>query len=320
MKSLPFVLLLFLLLTLLSVGIGVSDLELGTLFGSGEKSRSLQVLLVSRIPRTLAVLLAGASLAVAGLIMQMLARNRFVEPSTAGTAESAGLGVILIMLLAPHLPVFAKMLIAAGFALIGTFIFLSILNRLPLRSPLLVPLIGLVLSGIISSITVFLAYRFQLLQSLTAWSAGDFSSILRGRYELLWVSFALTIGAYFTADRLTVAGLGEAFTTNLGLNHRRIVAFGLILISLVTASVVVTVGIIPFIGLIVPNMVSMYLGDNARRSLPWVALIGALFVLFCDILGRVLLYPYEIPVGTIAGVLGCALFLILLLRKNARVG
>lgn len=114
--------------------------------------------------------------------------------------------------------------------------------------------------------------------------------------------------------------MGRAFTTNLGMNYRRAMSFGLIIVSMSTAVVVATVGTIPFLGLIVPNLVSMGVGDNARRAVPWVALGSAAFVLVCDLIGRTVRHPYEIPVGTIVGVVGSALFLYLLLRKGASDG
>jgi iron complex transport system permease protein len=307
------------LLGVASLFVGVSDVSLATLFSGADDGRALQVLLISRVPRTIALVLAGAGMAVAGTIMQMLARNRFVEPSTAGTVESATLGILVVMLFAPDLPVIAKAAVAAAFAMAGTAMFLAILRRIPLRSVLLVPLVGIMLGGVISAVSTFFAYRFDMLQSLGAWSNGDFSGVLRGRYELLWISFALTALAYLAAGRFTVAGMGDDFTTNVGLNYRRIVALGLAIVSMVTATVVVTVGMIPFLGLIIPNVVSMIVGDNLRRSLPWVAVLGAGFVLACDIVGRIVLYPYEIPIGTVVGVIGSIFFLYLLLRKNARV-
>jgi iron complex transport system permease protein len=185
---------------------------------------------------------------------------------------------------------------------------------------LLVPLVGIMLGGIISSITTFFAYRFELLQSLSNWQSGDFSTVLSGRYELLWIAAALTLVAWLAADRFTVAGMGEDFTTNLGLNHRNVMTLGLVIISLISATVVVTVGAIPFLGLIVPNLVSMMMGDNLRRSVPWIAVFGAGFVLACDIVGRLVRYPYEIPVGVVVGIVGAVLFLYLLLRREARLG
>jgi len=308
-----------LVLGIVSLFIGVSDVSLAAIL-NGTAGNDALVLLASRIPRTLAVILSGMAMAVAGMIIQMLARNRFVEPSTAGTVESAMLGMIVVTLLAPGASVVQRMLVAAAFALAGTALFLRILRAIPLRSPLLVPLVGLMLGGVIYAAATFLAYRYDLLQSLASWTIGDFSGVLRGRYELLWLTAALTAIAYLAADRFTVAGMGETFTANLGLNYRRVLSMGLTIVAMVTAIIVATVGVIPFLGLIVPNVVSLFAGDNIRRTIPWVAILGAGFVLACDIFGRVVRYPYEIPIGTTVGVLGAGLFLYLLLRGNARAG
>lgn len=312
--------LVVLVLTVVSVTVGAFDLSWRGLLAGGEERLNALVLLASRIPRTVAVLLVGMSMGVAGLLMQLLSRNRFVSPSTAGTVESASLGILVTMLLTPNAPVMVKMLIAAAFALGGTALLMLIIRRTPLRSPLVVPLIGLMLGGVIGAATTFIAYRYNLLQSLASWTTGDFSRVLRGRYELLWVSGALTAVAYLAADRFTVAGMGESFTKNLGIDYRKVMVLGLVIVSLVTAVNVVTVGAVPFIGLVVPNVVSLLVGDNVRRAIPWIAVFGAGFVLACDLLGRTLRYPYEVPVGTVIGVVGAALFLFLLFRRSSRVG
>lgn len=299
-------------LGLASLFIGVIDVSLTTLRSDSE---ALQVLLASRVPRTIALILAGSSMAVAGLIMQMMIRNRFVEPTNTGTVESASLGLLLATLFTPSMPIIGKMLVGAAFAVAGTALFLRLLRLVPLRDVLMAPLVGIMLSGVIAAVTTFIGYRFDLLQTLLAWTTGDFSGVLRGRYELLWVAFILAAAAYITADRFTVAGMGRDFTTNLGLNYRAVLAFGLTIVALVTSVVVVTVGMIPFLGLVVPNIVSLTIGDNMRRSVPWVAVLGALFVLVCDIIGRLVRAPYEIPIGTVVGVVGSAMFLYLILRR-----
>ena len=304
------------LLAVASLFVGVSDVSLGTLLSSSPEDRPVQVLLISRIPRTLAIILSGAAMAVAGLVMQMVVRNRFVEPSTAGTTEAASLGFLVATIFFPAWPLMGKMLIAAAFALAGTALFLRILRAVPLRDTLLVPLVGIMLGGIIGAVTTFFAYRFELLASLLAWNMGDFSGLLRGRYELLWIGLGCTILAYVAADRFTVAGMGKDFTTNLGLNYQRVMVLGLVIVSLVSAVVLVSVGSIPFLGLIIPNLVSLMVGDNMRRTVPWVAVMGAGFVLACDILGRILRAPYEIPISVVVGVIGSAIFLYLLLRTR----
>lgn len=319
MKQLILAALAVVVLAVVSLFIGISDVTPQSLFANTEDGRALQVLVSSRIPRTLAIILSGTSMAIVGMIMQILARNRFVEPSTAGTVESASLGLLVVTVFAPGMPLMGKMVVAGLFALAGTALFLRILRQIPLHSVLIVPLVGLMLGGVISAVTTFFAYRLELLQSLNAWITGSFAGILRGRYELLWLSLILAIIAYIAADQFTVAGMGQDFTTNLGMNYRRVMTLGLVIVSMVTAVVIVTVGMIPFLGLIVPNIVRLIIGDNVRRSIPWIALFGAGFVLICDIIGRVINYPYEIPIGVVVGVIGSILFLFLLLRRNAHV-
>lgn len=307
-------------LAMASLAVGVSDVSWNTLWSRSEDDLVAQVLMYSRVPRTLALVLAGSAMAVAGLLMQMLARNHFVEPSTVGTVESATLGMLVCILWAPDWPVMAKMGVAALFALAGTGLFIAALSRIRLRTAWIVPLVGLILAGVIEAGTTFLAYQHDMIQSLRAWSNGDFSAVVEGRYEMLYLSLAVTVVACLAADRFTVAGLGESFATNLGLNYKALVWQGLIVVALVTACIVVTVGSIPFVGLIVPNVVRLLVGDNVRRSVLWVAAAGAGLTLACDLLGRLVIAPYEIPVGTVMGVVGSALFLAILLHQRKREG
>lgn len=307
-------------LAVASLFVGVGPVSPAALLSGDDQARAVQLLLVSRIPRTLAVLFCGLSLGIAAVLMQLLFRNRFVDPTTAGTAESATFGLLLVALLAPGLPILAKMAVAAAVALAGTFLFLRIVDRIAWRTTIVVPLAGFMLGGVIHAVTVFLAYRYDLLQSLAAWTNGDFSGVLRGRYELLWANVALAALAYAAADRFTVAGLGESMSANLGLGYRATVTLGLVIVALITATCMVTAGTVPFLGLIVANVVSLVMGDNLRRTLPWIALTGAGFLLACDLVGRLIRFPYEIPVGTVAGVVGSAVFLHLLLGRRLRLG
>lgn len=297
-----------------SMFVGVSDVSLPALL-AGDPA-AVEIFWISRVPRTLAVVLAGMAVAVAGLIMQLMARNRFVEPSTVGTVESATLGILVVTVFIPTAPILLRMGVASVFAILGTALFLTILRRLPARNTLLIPLVGIMLGGVIAAITTFFAYRYDLLQTLSNWMIGDFSGVLRGRYELLWIVAVLILVGLLAADRFTVAGMGEDFTTNLGLNYARTMRLGLVIVSLISAVVVTTVGAVPFLGLVVPNIVSLLFGDNLRRAVPWTALFGAGFVLICDVIGRTIRYPYEVPVGMVMAVVGAILFLILILRKR----
>jgi len=298
-----------------SLFVGVSDLSPADLLSLSDLQA--QILFASRIPRLASIVIAGMSLSIVGMIMQQLTRNRFVSPTTAGTDEAARLGVLVALMLFPAAPSLGKMAIAFAFALAGTYAFVYLLDRLKYKDAVLVPLVGLMFGGILGSVTTFFAYKYNLIQNIAAWLQGDFSLMMRGRYELLYVSVPALIVAYIYANRFTVAGMGESFAANLGLHYKRVVGLGLIVVALVSASVLLTVGMIPFLGLIVPNLAAMVRGDNLRKNLPFTALLGAVFVLACDLLGRLIIYPYEIPIGLTVGVVGSAVFLFLLFRGRA---
>lgn len=300
-----------------SLSIGVAEFSWAKLF-SGSLNDSTQVMITSRLPRTFAIVLTGASMGVAGMMMQILLKNRFVEPSMVGASQSATLGLLLMALLLPAAPLLAKMSVAAVAALLGMLLFMTLVRRLPPTAQLLVPLVGIIYGGVIEAVYTFIAYEADMMQLISFWQGGDFSGVLLGRYELLWLTGILAVAAYAIADQLTIVGLGESAAVNLGINPRAVLWAGLVMVALITSLVLVTVGNIPFIGLVVPNIVSLLLGDKLRAGLPAVALLGAALVLLCDIVGRVIVFPFEIPVSTVFGVLGTVLFLGLLMRQPAR--
>ena len=271
---------------------------------------------ITRIPRTIALVLAGAAMAMSGLVMQLLTQNRFVEPTTAGTTEWAGLGLILMQIFAPHAGLVPRMIGAIVAAFVGTMIFFLFLRRVSLSSSLIVPIVGIMLGAVVGSITTYLALATDMLQSLGVWFAGSFTSILRGQYEVLWIVALVAIAIFVVADRFTVAGLGEDVATNVGLNYNRLIFLGTGLIAIATGVVTVVVGNLPFVGLIVPNIVSMFRGDDLRSNLPWVCLLGIAIVTVCDLIGRTIIEPFEVPVSLILGVVGAAVFIALLLRSR----
>ena len=300
---------LLVVLSVASLFVGVIDLSWAALWSD---PAALELLVVSRAPRTIAVVISGGALAVSGAIMQMLVRNRFVEPMTAGTGQGAALGILLVTLFAPGASIFVKMVLASLTALSAGAGFLAIVQRLPPTQPLLVALVGLIYGGILGAAVTFIAYQADLLQYVEIWMNGEFSGVLQGRYELLWLVALVAALTYLAADQFAIIGMGRTASINLGLNYGQTMVLGLLAISIVTALTVVTVGLIPFVGLVVPNIVARLAGDNLRRSLPLTAMTGAGLVLLCDILGRLIRYPYEIPVGTVFGVVGALLFLWLL--------
>ena len=257
-------------------------------------------------------------MSVAGLIMQMLTQNRFVEPTTTGTNEWAALGLLITVMIAPGASLMVKMVAASVAAFVGTMIFLAILRRVALRSSLIVPLIGIMLGAVVSAFTTYLAVSNNLLQMLGTWFMGSFTGVVRGRYEILWLMAVVVILAYFAADRFTVAGLGKDVATSVGINYNLIMFFGTALVAVATGVTTAVVGILPFLGLVVPNVVSLIRGDNLRSDLPWVCIGGVALTVACDIVGRVVRMPFEVPVSMILGLLGAAIFLSLLLRQWRR--
>lgn len=306
--------LLLFVLIVISISVGVADFSWAKLFDDTDSSS--QLFLVSRLPRTLALILTGASMAIAGMMMQVVLKNRFVEPSMVGATQSAVLGILLTSLYMPTLPLLGKMSVATVMAFGGMMIFMQIIKRLPPTDFLIIPLVGIVFGGIIDSFTLFLAYQTETVQMLSVWRFGDFSSVLAGRYETLWLVGILSAIAYIMADRLTIIGLGDGIAKNLGVNKDAVMWLAIGMVAMISAVVVVTVGAISFVGLVVPNIVSRLVGDRLRVSLPAVALLGASCVLLCDIIGRVIRYPFEIPVYVVFGVLGSALFLWLLSKSK----
>ncbi|WP_025217338.1 ABC transporter permease [Mannheimia varigena] len=306
--------LLFLLLLIpISMSVGVADFSWREIFSSSEQS---QIFFISRLPRTLAVLLVGATLAIAGMVLQIVLKNRFIEPSMIGTSQSAAIGILITSLFFPASALLLKMSIATLCALIGMGIFMLLIRKLPPYQQLMLPLVGIVFGNVIEAISTYIAYETDSLQVLSVWFSGDFSGILAGRYELLWLTAILAVVVYIMADKLTIAGLGENISTNLGINYKQMTWLALVVVALITSIVVVTVGQIPFIGLVVPNIVSRIAGDRLRKNLPTVAVLGANLVLACDILGRVINAPYEIPISTVFGIVGTIIFLYLLLKEK----
>ena len=297
-------------LLVLSLLTGVYDI-----FGAEDGG---EMFAITRVPRTIALVLAGAAMAMSGLVMQLLTQNRFVEPTTTGTTEWAGLGLLAVTILVPGASIASRMVGAVVAAFVGTMFFFLFLRRVSLRSSLIVPIVGIMLGAVVGSVSTFIALQTDMLQNLGIWFAGSFTSVLRGHYEPLWIVAVVVVVVFVAADRFTVAGLGEEIATNVGLNYNRVVLLGTGLIAIASGVVTVVVGNLPFLGLIVPNVVSMLRGDDLRSNLPWVCLLGVAVVAACDLVGRTVIAPFEVPVSLVLGVVGAAVFVLLILRQRRR--
>lgn len=307
---------IFILLTLsiISIQIGVKDFSiLGALCNN---PTDVFLITISRLPRLLAIIITGASLSICGLLMQTITNNKFVSPSTVGTMEWCKLGILISILFFGKEHKLVKILVAFIIALLGNFLFMSILKTIKLKNSLIVPLIGIMLGSVVSSITSFIAYKYEIIQNISSWLQGNFSTVIKGNYEILYIGIPMLALTYIFSNKFTIASMGEDFAINLGLNYKNIVSIGLVIISFVSSLVVVTIGSISFVGLIIPNIVSMTKGDSIKTTVLDIALLGAIFILFCDILGRIIIYPYEINVSTIISVVGSIIFLFILFKKQ----
>ena len=308
---------LVLVLVVASLAVGGYDISLSDLWTAGSAQ---EMFLISRVPRTVALVLAAAAMGVSGTVMQMITRNRFVEPTTTGSAQWSALGILLMLLVWPQAPVLVKMTVASAFAFAGTMVFLALLRRVALRSSVVVPLVGMMLGSLVGAVTLLLATRAELQQSLAAWRSGGFNSITAGHYEPLYAAGAVVLLVFCCAQWFTVAGLGPDVARNLGLDHDRVVLLGSAAVALATGVTGVVVGFLPFVGLVVPNLVSVLRGDDVRANLPVVVLVSAALVIGCDLIGRTVVFPLEIPVSVVLGVVGALGFvgLVLVRRRSLR--
>ncbi len=306
--------LVLIVLSVASVFIGVADLSLTAIF-SGD-IEALELLAVSRLPRLLAILLSGAGLSIAGLIMQQISQNRFAAPSTSGTIECAMLGYVLSLVIFGHGD---NLLLIFGMSIVGTLIFIQFIHRIQFKNAIFVPLVGIIFGNVVSSAATFIAYKYDAVQNLSAWTVANFASILQGNYELLYIAVPISIISYWYATRLSAVGMGKDFATNIGLNYKQILFIGIMLVSVMSATVVMIVGQLPFLGLIVPNLVAQFYGDNLRKNIPLTAIVGAILILVCDVVGRIVIFPYEIPISMIISILGGVVFIAFIVKGKQNV-
>lgn len=303
---------------MISLFVGVLDISYTQLLTGDPEA--LHIFLVSRMPRLLAILCTGIGMSVAGLIMQQLCMNKFVSPTTGATISSAQFGILIALIFIPNSTLWGRALFAFIFSILGTWIYVYFIQRIQFKEIVMVPLVGIMFGNVIGGVTNFLAYKYDMTQALSTWLVGHFSMVLRGRYEIVYLVAPLVILAFIFANYFNIVGIGKDFSNNLGVPYNFVLFSGLTIAAMITASIVVVVGSISYIGLIVPNIISMFKGDKIRGTLIDTALFGALFVLVCDMVGRVIIAPYELPIELIVGIFGSILFVALLLYrlKNGR--
>ena len=300
-------------LSIISLFVGVIDVSINDILNGN--SQALMIFITSRLPRLLAILCTGMGMSVAGLIMQQLCMNKFVSPTTGATISSAQFGILLALLFMPNSTLWQRAGFAFVFAVLGTWIFVWFIQKVHYKDVVMVPLVGIMFGNVIGGITNFLAYKYEMTQALSTWLVGHFSMVLKGRYEIVYMVVPLIIIAFIFANHFNIVGMGKDFSKNLGVSYNAILFMGLTIAAMITASIVVVVGSISYIGLIVPNIVAMFKGDKIRGTLIDTTLFGAIFVLVCDMIGRIVIMPYELPIELIVGILGSIIFIVMLLYR-----
>ena len=309
---------ILIILSIISLFVGVTNISVNDILSFNIDK--IQILLISRFPRLIAIIVAGVGLRISGLIMQQISKNKFVSPTTAATADFAKLGILFCIMIIPGATIMQKMIISFIFAGLGTILFMKMIKAIKIKNIIFVPLIGMMLGKIIGSITTFFAYKYDLVQNISSWMEGDMSLIMKGSYELLYLSIPMVIIAFLYANKFTIVGMGEDFAINLGVNYNFVVNVGLAIVSLICAVTIITVGNIPFLGLIIPNIISLYSGDNLKKTLYHTALLGPIFLLACDILGRFIIFPFEMSISLSVGVIGSIIFLYMIIRGSKNEG
>ncbi|SFB00445.1 ABC transporter permease [Clostridium frigidicarnis] len=305
-------------LSIISLFIGVHDISIMDLIN--RDTEKIHIMAISRLPRLLSIIVAGVAMSISGVIMQQISNNKFVSPTTAATMDSAKLGVLVSIMIFSSATTMEKILTAFIFSLLGTFVFMKLLKKIKFKNVVFIPLVGIMVGNVIGSITDFFAYKYNLIQNMSSFLQGNFSMIIKGNYEIILLTIPLLLVSFLYANKFTIIGMGEDVSKNLGLNFNKVANIGVTLVALMSALVLITVGNIPFVGLVVPNIVSIFRGDNLSKNIGITALFGAIFVLACDIVGRVIIFPYEIPISLTVGVIGSVIFLYLIFRRTTNEG
>lgn len=280
------------------------------------------IILNLRLPRVLCVALTGASLSLAGAAMQGLLRNPLADGSTMGVSSGASLGAIFAILIGFQLPAFpfsGTMLMAVTFAFLSLLLILSlawILDRSMSTNTMI--LIGVIFTMFSHSvISLLIAFAGTKLQSITFWTMGSLSSSTLTDALILLISL-LIFGTILLSlwREMNAFAIGEENAQHVGVNIRRVK-----LVTLISASCLIGVcvsigGNIGFVGLVVPHMARLTAGANHKRLLPVSMIAGAIFLMLCDLTGRTILSPIELPIGVVTSLIGSVAFVIILLNKR----
>jgi len=308
------------LFSLLSLRCGSQNYTLGEMFSAlanGEAgSPQWRVFVYVRVPRTLACILSGCALAVAGTLIQAVLNNAMASPNVIGVNSGAGFFAMLAATLLPQMP---KVIPAASFigALCTALLIYALAVRRRLSRTTLV-LAGVTVSSILTAgiNTITLLFPDTIIGA-SGFMLGGFSGVtLEKMKDAVWYIGGGLLLAAAMATNLNVLRLGEETAASLGLNVGLTQFLSILAAALLAGAAVSFSGLLSFVGLLVPHAARRFAGTDQCWLLPTAAFMGAIFLLGCDVLSRVLFAPFEFPVGIIMSLLGGPFFLSLLLRHK----
>lgn len=313
---------LLLIMFVLSMSVGRYSVSLGDtfryLFGQATEGEvAFRVLNNLRLPRTLVAMCVGCSLALSGVIYQSIFNNKLVSPDILGVSSGASVGAcfgILVGFSAGLVSVFAFM---CGFLTVMLTLLISKAFRN--KSNLVIILCGLAVGGLMSSLVglmKYLADNEMKHAEMTFWLLGDLSKVT---IEDFWVILPVTVVggviSVLLSWRLNIVSLGRKESKALGVNYGLVTILMIVVATLLTAVAVSISGTIGWIGLVIPNLVRLLMGSDNKKVVPISMLLGAVFMMACDMLARSLA-PNEIPLSVITGILGTPLFLFSIFKRR----
>jgi iron complex transport system permease protein len=282
-----------------------------------------KVLFDIRLPRILNSIFAGASLSCSGLILQSLVKNKLAEPGLLGISAGAGLGAILVFLFPIGVTFFIITPISFIFAVLTTTIIFYLGKKFSRNNNSFINTNKLILAGIAISALLNALNGYLLLtagnnvQQILFWLSGGFSG--RGWNEF-YISFVFSItgiiATVLISSDLNLLSLGDEMSSSLGINLKRTQILSIIISSLLAASAVSVAGIITFVGLVIPNIANLLIGNDYRYTVPCSIILGALFLLVSDTIARLIISPSEVPVSIITSLLGGPVFIYLIFKMD----
>lgn len=279
-----------------------------------------------RMPRIVLAIAVGVGLSVVGIVMQAIVKNPLADPYILGVSSGASLGATLAVVLGIGSSFGSNSLGIMGFiGAFGVSILVLIISNIGGRSnSIKLLLAGMALSSVCSSFSSFLVYisdDSQKLKTITFWLMGSLAGAKWNEIVIIMPIIILGVIFFMTQYRtLNLMLLGDEVSITLGTDLHKFRIIYLVITSLMIGLLVYVSGMIGFVGLIIPHIVRMIFGTDHKKIIPISALLGAIILIWADVLSRALIKGTEIPIGIVISIIGSPLFVWLMIKKNYGFG